>query len=198
MIYDKFAKVYDRAIGPFERLFLRTWRRETLSLLPENSRILEIGSGTGLNFPFYPNSQNAVASEISIKMIEIAKDRTKNINLVQADGENLPFEDDYFDAAFATLVFCSIPRPEKAFAELLRVLKAKDRVVLLEHVRPNGFFGRLFDVLNVFTVALLDDHFNRETAKLAEDAGFKVVGIRRKAFGIVNLILCEVPDPGPR
>jgi ubiquinone/menaquinone biosynthesis C-methylase UbiE len=191
MIYDKFAKGYDRAFAPFEKKFLSKWRAETLSYLPDNSKILEIGAGTGANFQFYPAAECAVASEISIKMLEFARNKTSEIRLVQATAEVLPFAANSFDAAFATLVFCSIPNPEKAFAELQRIIKPNGKIVLLEHVRPKGLPGFLFDFLNIFTVTLIEDHFNRQTAKIAESAGLKVLEIKQKAFGIVNLIICE-------
>jgi len=192
MIYDKLAKNYDKAFAPFEKRFVAEWRRETLSHLPENARILEIGAGTGLNFKFYPPCRQAVAGEISIKMLEFAREKTVAIELVQADAESLPFAANTFDAAFATLVFCSIPKPGKAFAELKRVVKPNGKIVLLEHVRPKSLLGYAFDFLNIFTVALIEDHFNRRTAEIAENAGLKVLEIKRKAFGIVNLIVCEV------
>jgi ubiquinone/menaquinone biosynthesis C-methylase UbiE len=191
MIYDRFARGYDKALAPFEKRFLTRWRKETLAFLPENARLLEIGAGTGANFEFYPQSRCAVASEIALKMLDIARGKTNQIRLVQADAETLPFAADTFDAAFATLVFCSIPKPENAFAELRRVVKPNGALVLLEHVRPRGLFGYFFDFLNIFTVALIEDHFNRQTAKLAENAGLKILEVRRKAFGVVNLIVCE-------
>jgi ubiquinone/menaquinone biosynthesis C-methylase UbiE len=192
MIYDRLAKNYDKALAPFERRFVSGWREETLSHLPENARLLEIGAGTGLNFKFYPASRQAVASEISIKMLEFAAAKTDTIQLIQADAESLPFAANTFDAAFATLVFCSIPKPENAFSELRRIVKPNGKIVLLEHVRPNGLVGFAFDFLNIFTVALIEDHFNRRTAELAENAGLKILEVKRKAFGIVNLIVCEV------
>ena len=192
MIYDKFAAGYDKAFAPFEKRFLAKWRRETLSHLPENSRVLEIGAGTGANFEFYPKSKcAAVASEISIKMIEFARQKNNEIYLVQADAENLPFPVNHFDAAFATLVFCSIPKPENAFAELKRVVKPGGKIILLEHIRPNGLLGYGFDFLNVFTTALIEDCFNRDTAKIAEDSGLKIAKLVKKAAGIINLIVCE-------
>ena len=191
MIYDKFATGYDKALAPFEKRFLNRWRAETLSLLPEHAQILEIGAGTGANFKFYPPSQCAVASEISLKMLEIASRKTNEIRLVQANAEILPFAANSFDAAFATLVFCSVPNPQNAFTELSRILKPGGRIVLLEHVRPVGLLGFVFDFLNIFTVALIEDHFNRRTAQLAEDAGLKILEVKRKAFGIINLIVCE-------
>ena len=191
MIYDRFAKGYDKAFAPFEKRFFSQWRRETLSFLPANAKIVEIGAGTGANFKFYPKSKCAVASEISIKMLEIARQKTDEIYLVQTDAENLPFPVNYFDAALATLVFCSIPKPENAFAELKRIVKPNGRIVLLEHVRPKGLFGYGFDFLNLFTSVLIEDHFNRETAKIAENAGLKILQVKEKAFGAVNLIVCE-------
>ena len=192
MIYDKFAKGYDRAFAPFEKRFLEKWRAETLSYLPENSRILEIGAGTGANFRFYPQCKFAVASEISFKMLEFAREKTEIIKLSQADAETLPFAVNSFDAAFATLVFCSIPDPENVFRELQRVVKNQGKIVLLEHVRPRGLLGYGFDFLNVFTRALIKDYFNRQTAEIAEKSGLKILEIKEKAFGIVNLIVCEV------
>ena len=191
MHYDKFAKDYDKAFAPFEKRFLSKWREETLSYLPENSKILEIGAGTGANFQFYPTCQHAVASEISLKMLEFARRKTNSIELIQTNAETLPFAENTFDAAFATLVFCSITKPENAFAELQRIIKPKGKIVLLEHVRPNGLLGFAFDFLNILTVAMIEDHFNRQTAKLAEQSGLKVLEVKRKAFGIINLIVCE-------
>lgn len=193
MIYDKFAAGYDKAFAPFEKRFLAKWREETLSYLPENSRILEIGAGTGANFKFYPNSKCAAASEISYKMLEFAKPKieSQKIELVQANSEILPFPDNFFDAAFATLVFCAIPNPAKAFHELKRVIKRHGKIILLEHIRPKGIFGYAFDLLSVFTVALLDDHFNRRTAEIAEKSGLQILEIKEKAFGAVNLIVCR-------
>ena len=192
-IYDRVAKRYDKAFAPLERWFLARWRRETLAHLAENSKVLEIGAGTGLNFKFYPSECNGTASEISIKMLEFAKKKidSKNIKVVQANAENLPFAENSFDSAFATLVFCSIPNPTNAFVELQRVIKPNGKIILLEHVRPTGLLGFIFDFLNIFTVALIEDHFNRQTAKIAENAGLKIVEIKQKAFGIINLIVCE-------
>lgn len=192
MIYDKFAKGYDKGLAPLEKRFLSRWRAETLAYLPEHARILEIGAGTGLNFRFYPRSKCSVASEISIKMLEKAREKTERIEFVQADAEILPFAANSFDAAFATLVFCSIPNPLNAFGELQRVVRNGGRIVLLEHVRPKGILGYGFDFLNVFTTALIEDCFNRETARLAAESGLKVLEVKEKAFGAVNLIVCEI------
>jgi ubiquinone/menaquinone biosynthesis C-methylase UbiE len=191
MIYDKIAPNYDRLFERAERWFLSDWRAETLSYLPQNSSILEIGAGTGLNFHHYPEFQKAIASEISIEMIAFAKTKSQSIEIIQADAEMLPFCENSFDAGFATLVFCSLSRPEWAFEELVRVVKPNGRIVLLEHVRPNGLLGYFFDVVNFFTVRIIQDCFNRKTASIASRCGLTIVETIPKAFGIVNLIVCK-------
>lgn len=189
--YDKHADRYDRMLAPVERRYLGKLRRETLSLLPNDGTILEIGAGTGANFNFYPNCRQAIASEISFNMIEIAKGKSASISLVQADAQDLPFPANHFDAAFATLVFCSVPDPAKALAEIIRILKPGGRIILLEHVRPTGLLGPVFDLLNFATVAFIEDHFNRRTADIVRAAGFQNVTEKRSLAGILNLIVAN-------
>ncbi len=193
-IYDKLARFYDAAFSPFEKRFLRRWRAETLSLLPTHGKILEIGCGTGANFELYPPKCDAVSSELSIKMLEFASTKLVGNKLVQADAQNLPFAESSFDAAIATLVFCSVPDPTKGFAELRRVIRPGGTLVLLEHVRPPGTLGHMFDILNLATVRIIEDHFNRETAQTVIDAGFEITERRIKARGVVELIICRNPE----
>ena len=192
--YDQIAPHYDRGIRPLDRWFLARLRETTFQYLPQDGRILEIGAGTGLNFVYYPNNALAVASEPSGEMLKVAqgKQRPERARLIQSCAEHLPFADHSFDAAFATLVFCSVAGPEAAFAELRRVVKPGGAVMLLEHVRPNNLLGPIFDLLNWITVPLLDDHFNRRTAAMAKVAGLNVVRVEKSLLGIINLIGCRV------
>lgn len=191
--YDRLASRYDQAFGPLERRFLARWRAETLSALPAEGRLLEVGAGTGLNFAYYPQAAEGFATELSREMIRRAqaKSRPAGVHLVQNCAERLPFADASFDAACATLVFCSVSSPAQAFAELRRVVKPGGTIVLLEHVRPPGLLGWFFDLLSFFTVALLDDHFNRRTAEAARRAGLQTLRVERRALGIINIIVCK-------
>ena len=191
--YDTLASGYERTMQPLERWFLARWREETLAHLPTDSRILEVGAGTGLNFRFYPRGTGGVASELSSEMLKVAahKSKPQHVCLAQSSAELLPFKEAAFDAAFATLVFCSVASPANAFAELRRVVKPGGRIVLLEHVRPRGLLGPVFDLLNQVTVWLLDDHCNRRTVDEAQRAGLCVERVERKAQGVFNLIVLK-------
>ncbi len=179
---------------PLERRFLTGLRKELFSLLPTNARVLEVGAGTGRNFVFYPPGTHGVASEPTGAMLEIArqKERPEGVRLVQSNAEELPFQNATFDAAFATLVFCSVSSPQKAFAELRRVVKSGGTILLLEHVRPSGLLGKLFDLINLVTLPLFEDNFNRRTADEASAAGLQLLRVERRLAGIINLIACRV------
>jgi SAM-dependent methyltransferase len=58
-------------------------------------------------------------------------------HLVEAPAESLPFADDTFDTAVATLVLCTIPYPKAAIDEFARVLKPGGRLLFIEHVRSD-------------------------------------------------------------
>ena len=195
-VYDRFAARYDCAIAPLERHLLGRLRERALSRLPAEARLLlEIGAGTGLNFPFYPPGAAVVTSEPSREMLARAAAHPKRpagTLLVRHTVERLPFADGTFDAAFATLVFCSVSSPAEGFAELRRVVRPGGHVLLLEHVRPAGLLGYLFDALTPLTRALCEDHFNRRTALEARRAGLEVLEVERHARGILEIIHCRV------
>lgn len=192
--YDSVAQYYEGVMSPFQRWGLIGLRKETLRQLPADGRILEIGAGTGLNFVHYPPDACGVAGEFSREMLKIAstKSRPPGVQLLQNRAENLPFADNSFDAAFATLVFCSVESPMAGFAELQRVVRPGGTIILLEHVRPRNVLGPLFDALNFFTVRLFDDHVNRRTAKMVSEAGIEVLDVKSRLLGVVNLIKCRV------
>ena len=192
--YDRLASHYDEALRPLGRWFLARLRARTLAAVPENSRTLEVGAGTGLNFPYYPRATSGVASVLSGAMIEIAQEKSRppGVHLVHSSASALTFPNAFFDAALATLVFCSVASPQKSFAELRRVVRPGGVIALLEHVRPDGLLGFIFDLLSIFTTALFDDHFNRRTADEARRAGLLSLRIERRAFGIIQLIVCRV------
>jgi ubiquinone/menaquinone biosynthesis C-methylase UbiE len=192
-VYDRFARHYDGVMRPLERWLIARLRASALGELG-GGRLLEVGAGTGANFAHYPAAARGAACELSFEMLRRAgeKARPAGVGLVQARAESLPFADASFDAALATLVFCSVESPARGFAELRRVVRRGGRVVLVEHVRPGNLLGPVFDALSLLTVPFLEDHFNRRTAEEAARAGLRVRRVEAYAAGVVQLIVCEV------
>jgi ubiquinone/menaquinone biosynthesis C-methylase UbiE len=190
------AAHYDGAMRPLERMGLARLRAAALREMPSGASLLEVGAGTGANFRFYPRDAKACACiepsrEMLLRAIE-KPERPACARVVQSVAEALPFDDGTFDAAFATLVFCSVASPQRALAELRRVVRAGGRIALLEHVRPRGPLGYVFDALSLLTVPLFDDHFNRRTADEVRRAGLEVVRVENHLLGVVQLIVCRV------
>src|SRR5215212_4665833 len=74
--YDRFADVYDRNMRPLERWGLARLRARALAevgpALADSAgggRLLEVGAGTGGNFPFYPAGARAACVEPSREML---------------------------------------------------------------------------------------------------------------------------------
>ena len=178
-------RITTRFLTPLEKNFLATYRRKMMSELPKTPKLLEIGAGTGANFQFYPACEFVAASEISCSMLQLARPKvlTENLYLVQNSAENLPFAANEFDAALATLVFCSVKSPVACFAELQRVVK-KRRTNRFARTRPSAAraFGYIFDFLNMLTVPLFEDHFQSANRKNGGRGRLKGRKNRSKGF----------------
>jgi phosphatidylethanolamine/phosphatidyl-N-methylethanolamine N-methyltransferase len=170
------APVYDLLAAPLERRTFARWRRRAFDRLPVTGVGLEIGAGTGANFPCYPTGSAVVATDVSYRMLERARRKPgrRAAPLAACDVGALPLRDSAFDWAVATLVFCEVPDPVAGLREVARVLRPGGRLVLLEHVRPSGVLGRAADALTALTAPLWGEHFDRDAEAAALAAGFRV------------------------
>jgi SAM-dependent methyltransferase len=132
------AWAYDWFMSSSERAGLRDRRRELLR--HASGRCLEIGAGTGLNLELWPDSiESLVLSEpdphMGAQLRKRAARSERQVQVVEAPGERLPFEDSSFDSVALTLVLCTAPDPSAVLREVGRVLKPGGRLLFLEHVR---------------------------------------------------------------
>src|SRR5439155_22993357 len=104
-----------------------------------------------------------------------------NIELRQCPAEDLPFPEGSFDSAVSTMVFCSVSVPNKALAEIRRVLKPSGTFRFIEHVRPEGGLkARIFDAITpIWSWFGAGCHPNRRTLESIEQAGFEVEKLER-------------------
>jgi ubiquinone/menaquinone biosynthesis C-methylase UbiE len=133
-----FAAMYDRMSAGAEEAGLADRRRKLVA--DASGRVLEIGAGTGANLRHYGDGvselvltepEEPMARRLERKAAASGRDAT----VVRAPAEALPFPDDSFDVAVCTLVLCTVRDPERALAEIDRVLKPGGRLLFIEHVR---------------------------------------------------------------
>jgi SAM-dependent methyltransferase len=179
-LFARFAAFIASREGDVER----DYRRETLAGL--RGRVLEIGSGSGPNFPYYPDTVTELVSvepeaNLRAKALEAARESGRPITVMDAVAERLPFEDGSFDAAVAVLVLCSVPNQAAALAELHRVLRPGGELRFYEHVI--GTSRRLATMQRALAPALAQVfggcRADRDTGAAIEAAGFKLDRYRR-------------------
>ena len=160
-------------------------RRETLA--PLYGRVLEIGFGTGLNLPYYPqqvtnltviDSERMLRSRVA-KRIAAAPMPVKQMRLDA--GGRLPFEENSFDGVATTLTLCSIKNVSAALAEIRRVLKPEGQYVFLEHGRSrDARVAKRQDYFNpIQKIIACGCNVNRPIDRLVENAGLEIAKLER-------------------
>lgn len=101
--------------------------------------VLEVGAGTGFNFPHYRVASRVVAIEPGPSMRSFAQRRasgvTVPVEVLPGNAHALEFPDATFDTAIFSLVLCTIPDPARALSEAKRVLRPGGEIRFYEHVR---------------------------------------------------------------
>jgi SAM-dependent methyltransferase len=133
-----FARYFARYGARNEERGNRELRRELVAGL--TGRVMEVGAGTGLNFPHYPASVvEVVAVEpepyLRERTIEAAAAAPVPIRVVDGTAGELPAGDGEFDAVVVSGLLCSVPDAAAALAEFRRVLRPGGQLRFYEHVR---------------------------------------------------------------
>ncbi len=179
-----FAVAYDPIMGALERGRLGAKRRELLADL--SGDIVEVGAGTGANLRHLPDSvRHVTAVEPDPAMAERLRTRAaglgRDVEVVEAPAEALPFPDRSVHVLVTTLVLCSVRDPEAAVAELRRVLRDDGQLIVLEHVvDPTPGRARLQRGLTpAWRVVSRGCHLDRDTRATLARAGFDVSEVTR-------------------
>lgn len=143
-----------------------------------HGRVLEIGAGTGANWPYLPAGVDYSGIEPDPAMLARARETATKMgnsyDLHQAGAEAIPFPEATFDAVLVTWTLCSVADVPAGLAEMRRVLKPGGELRFVEHVRPSGRVpGRLADAITPLWKRLgAGCHPNRRTADSLRAAGF--------------------------
>lgn len=190
--YNRVAPIYDPMEWIVERSHYSRWR-ELLWTKVVGNHILEVGVGTGKNFPYYPKDTEITAIDFSHRMLQRARDKASRqnmkVHLEQMDVQHLKFNDNSFDTVVASFVFCSVPDPIRGLTEVQRVCKSGGKVILLEHVlSANRILGWIMNLTNPFVVRVVGANINRKTVENVINSGLTVEQVTDLAAGIFKLI----------
>ncbi len=159
--YDLTAQLYDARYAEEQELKYKT-ALEQLSLV-RNTKIIDVGCGTGLLFRHVAaEAQMVVGVDVSGRLLLQAKERARNFrnaHLVQADADYLPFKDDCFGVVFAFTVLQNLPEPLKTLREIKRIADYDASIVVtgLKKAFSLCTFSALLQSAGLKVVSLKDD-----------------------------------------
>ena len=144
-VFSDVAKNYDLMNDLMSLGSRRLWKKELIEIMNIQiaDNIIDVGSGTGdlINLIIKKNLKNDIYSvDLNNEMLKYGKARFKNrkISFVNANAENLPFEDNYFDKYIISFCLRNVTNVKKALGEAFRVLKPGGGFYCLEFSKPES------------------------------------------------------------
>jgi demethylmenaquinone methyltransferase / 2-methoxy-6-polyprenyl-1,4-benzoquinol methylase len=218
------ARMFDRISGNYDFLnhFLSFgidigWRKKAIQLLQKEKPklILDVATGTG-DFAIQAlklNPEKVIGVDISEGMLDVGRKKMVDrgydqvIELLSGDSENLPFEENKFDAIIVAFGVRNFEDLQKGLAEMLRVLKPGGRVVVLEFSKPTAwYFKPLYHFYFKFITPAIGKAFSKDSEAysylpesvkafpdgkdftiILDQLGYKNTSCRPLTFGISSL-----------
>lgn len=197
----------------------RIWKKITIeySSVRKRQKVLDLAGGTGdLTAKFSQivgDDGLVVLADINESMLKVGRDKLrdkglfKNIEYVQANAEELPFADNYFDCITISFGLRNVTDKQKALESMWRVLKPGGRLLILEFSKPQyQILNKAYDLYSFTMLPLMGKivandsdsyrylaesirmHPDQKTLKkMMEDAGFVDVKYHNMTGGIVAL-----------
>jgi demethylmenaquinone methyltransferase/2-methoxy-6-polyprenyl-1,4-benzoquinol methylase len=218
-VFHSVADKYDLMNDVMSLGVHRLWKRFTLT--EANARpgqvILDVAGGTGDLAQFFAKKVGAsgkvILADINDKMLIHGRERllnegiVSNVVYVQADVENLPFPDDYFDCITIAFGLRNVTDKAAALVSLQRVLKPGGKLLVLEFSKPvMPLLATLYEKYSFHVIPKLgawianDEksyqylvesirmHPDQDTLKtMMEEAGFEAVTYFNLTGGVVAL-----------
>jgi len=161
--YDEREKFWDS----FEKDKLAPYIAEA-----KGKKVLDAGSGTGrITLRLHEAGAEVTALDISPDMLVLLEKKQSDIETVEGDMEDMPFEDDTFDMVFSSLALVHLKKLEPFLDECYRVLKDDGKLVLVNiHYRKAEMLN---DNQGRYTIAGYN-HFPRHVTKAAENLAYNI------------------------
>lgn len=151
------------------------WRKKVVQLVSKNNprQILDIATGTGdlAIMMSQLNPEKIIGLDISAGMLDVGKRKIANVNLsdkidmVVGDSENMPFNDNTFDAVTVSFGVRNFANLDKGLTEIKRVLKPGGTFVVLETSNPTKFpFKQGYKFYTTYILPFIGKIFSRDKA----------------------------------
>jgi demethylmenaquinone methyltransferase/2-methoxy-6-polyprenyl-1,4-benzoquinol methylase len=194
------------------------WRKKVIKLVSKTNpaSILDIATGTGdlaIQFAEATQAEKIIGLDLSEGMLSIAHKKVANtklknrIDFIKGDSENLPFEDNSFDAITVSFGIRNFETLEKGLSEILRVLKPGGIFVILETSVPTKIpFKQGYTIYSKGILPIIGKLFSKDKVAynyLSESAsvfphgkalnnilrkiGFKEVENKPQTFGVATI-----------
>ncbi|EKO3739892.1 bifunctional demethylmenaquinone methyltransferase/2-methoxy-6-polyprenyl-1,4-benzoquinol methylase UbiE [Vibrio metschnikovii] len=218
-VFHSVAAKYDIMNDMMSGGIHRLWKRFTIDCAGARpgQKILDLGGGTGdLTAKFsriVGEKGHVILADINNSMLNVGRDKLRdrgiigNVHYVQANAEELPFPDNYFDCI--TISFClrNVTDKDQALRSMYRVLKPGGRLLVLEFSKPVlEPFSKIYDAYSFHLLPKMGQliandaesyrylaesirmHPDQETLKgMMESAGFEQTTYYNLTGGIVAL-----------
>jgi demethylmenaquinone methyltransferase / 2-methoxy-6-polyprenyl-1,4-benzoquinol methylase len=175
-MFDKIAPKYDLLNRILSLGIDLSWRKRAISKLAslQPKQILDVATGTAdvaLLTAKMLKPEKIIGIDIAVQMLEIGREKIAQrglsdiISLQTGDSEQLPFEDNCFDAVTVAFGVRNFEHLEQGLAEMYRVLRPGGRVVILEFSRPNYFpFKQIYRIYFKFVLPFIGRLTSRDTS----------------------------------
>lgn len=172
-MFDNISKEYDGLNRVISFGIDVSWRKKVTKIVSKNhpKQILDIATGTGdlALMMSQLNPDKIVGLDISAGMLEVGKQKIAKANLsdtiemVVGDSENMPFDDDTFDAITVSFGVRNFANLDKGLKEIRRVLKPNGTFVVLETSNPTKFpFKQGYKFYTSFILPVIGKIFSRD------------------------------------
>ncbi|PID41705.1 MAG: bifunctional demethylmenaquinone methyltransferase/2-methoxy-6-polyprenyl-1,4-benzoquinol methylase UbiE [Proteobacteria bacterium] len=158
-VFHSVAAKYDLMNDLMSMGIHRLWKRFTVEVsgVRPGNHILDIAGGTGdltMKFSDLVGQQGLVVlADINSSMLEVGRDRLldkgygANIEIVQANAEELPFPDNSFECISIAFGLRNVTNKDKAIASMTRCLKPGGKLLILEFSKPTlPLLGKVYDI----------------------------------------------------
>lgn len=175
-VWNFFAPIYELSMKSQKSIYDYIYKE--ISAAASGKDVLELATGPGMIAKHIaPSAKSVTATDFAPKMIETAKKGSvpENVSFEVADATNLRYQNDSFDLVVIANALHIIPEPEKALAEIDRVLKANGTLIAPNFIeREKGKKNLWQKILSLVGIKFAHEWTKEEYKTFLSDHGWQV------------------------